>query len=98
LPNPNLIDGSKLMADKEDGKWMQSATKNAHGQFAAKAKAAGKSTKEFAEEHKHSKGKLGKQARLALALMESNHKGEKKGEKKKTRSPSETRKKLYGSD
>ena len=35
------------------------------GVFKAKAEAAGKSTSEFAKEHEHSKGKLGKQARLA---------------------------------
>ena len=45
------------------------ATKNAHGQFAAKAKKAGKSTRAFAEANVHAKGLLGKQARLALVLM-----------------------------
>ena len=76
-------------------KWIQSATENAHGQFKAKAEAAGKSTREFAEEHKNSAGKLGKQARLALTLMGAS-KG-KKEEKKKHRSSSEARKALYGS-
>jgi len=50
-------------------KWIQKATENSHGQFRKKAESAGKSTREFAEEHKHSSGKLGKQARLALSLM-----------------------------
>jgi hypothetical protein len=72
-------------------KWIQKATENAHGQFKAKAEAAGKSTEEFAEEHKGSKGKLGKQARLALALM-----GASKNKEKKSRSQSEKRKALYG--
>lgn len=31
-------------------KWIQEATKNAHGQFRAKAKAAGKSTAAYARE------------------------------------------------
>lgn len=80
------------MAGKK--KWIQSATENSHGQFKAKAEAAGKSTKEFAEEHKDSSGKLGKQARLALTLMGVSHKTE---EKKTTRQPGEVRKALYGS-
>lgn len=78
------------MAEK---KWIAGATENAHGQFAAKAKAAGKSTREFAEEHKGDKGKLGKQARLALTLMGMHGKKE---TKKKHRSASENRKAMYG--
>jgi hypothetical protein len=50
-------------------KFIKQATANAHGQFRAKAQAAGKSTAEFAREHEHSPGKLGKQARLAETLM-----------------------------
>lgn len=50
-------------------KWIRGATKNAHGQFRAKAEAAGKSTHEFAEEKKDAGGTLGKQANLALNLM-----------------------------
>ncbi len=52
--------------------WIKGATKNAHGQFAAKAKAAGKSTREFAREKAGAPGKLGKQARLAETLMGMN--------------------------
>lgn len=74
-------------------KWVQKAVKGAHGQFREKAESAGKSTREFAEEHKGSKGKLGKQARLALTLMGMHHgKSE-----KKTRSAKDVRSKLYGS-
>jgi uncharacterized protein DUF6496 len=51
-----------------DGNWIAGATKN-KGAFKAKAKAAGESTKEFAEEKKHAPGKTGKQARLAETLM-----------------------------
>ena len=50
-------------------KWIKGATENAHGQFKAKAEAAGKSTAEFAKEKAHAEGRLGKQARLALVLM-----------------------------
>lgn len=55
-------------------KWINGATKGAHGQFAAKAKAAGKSTKEFAKEKASAPGKTGKQARLAETLMGMNKK------------------------
>jgi hypothetical protein len=47
-------------------KWMKKAFANAHGQFKAKAEAAGKSTVAFAKEKAHAEGKLGKQARLVL--------------------------------
>ena len=90
MANPNLIDGSKSMEKKK--KFIKDATKDAHGQFKAKAEAAGKSTKEFAQEHKDSPGKLGKQARLALTLM-----GLSGADKKKSRSTNEVRNKLYGS-
>jgi len=79
------------MAEK---KWIASATEDAHGQFAAKAKAAGMSTREYAEKHKGDKGKTGKQARLALTLMGMHH-GKKEG--KKHRSAKEIRGKMYGS-
>jgi hypothetical protein len=38
------------------------------GSFSGAAHRAGKSTHAFAEEHKHSSGKTGKRARLALAF------------------------------
>lgn len=50
-------------------KWIKDATKNANGQFAAKAKKAGKSTREYASEKADAPGRLGKQARLAKTLM-----------------------------
>lgn len=81
-----------MATKKKSKKFIQKATENAHGQFKAKAEAAGKSTKAFAEEKKGAPGKLGKQARLALALMGVSH----KGDKKKTRSAKEVRSKLYG--
>lgn len=52
------------MADK----WIQGATANSHGQFRAKAKAAGMSTMAYAEQEKGAPGKTGAQARLALTL------------------------------
>lgn len=55
-------------------KWIDSATKNAHGQFREKARKAGMSTRAFAEKHKDSPGRLGKQARLAITLMGMHHK------------------------
>ncbi len=50
-------------------RWIQSATSNSHGQFEAKAKAAGMSTGAFARKHAHDPGMMGKQARLAITLM-----------------------------
>lgn len=52
-------------------KWMKKAFANSHGQFKAKAKAAGESTAEYASEKKGAPGKLGKQARLAMAGMKA---------------------------
>ena len=50
-------------------RWIKKAVSGAHGQFKAKAEAAGKSTREFAAEHAGDSGKTGKQARLAETLM-----------------------------
>lgn len=50
-------------------KWIAGATENAHGQFSKKAKAAGKTAKEFASDKAGASGKLGKEARLAETLM-----------------------------
>jgi len=61
------------MAEKKR-KWVKKAVENAHGQFAAKAEHAGKTTREFASEHAGDKGKLGKQARLAETLMKMHKK------------------------
>lgn len=58
--------------------WMQSVSKGIEkrgtkGVFKAAAERAGKSTHEFAEKHKHSSGKIGKRARLALAFASAKH-------------------------
>lgn len=53
--------------------WMAKAFANSHGQFREKAERAGESTREYAEEKKGAKGRLGKQARLALAGMHAKH-------------------------
>lgn len=50
-------------------KWIKGATENAHGQFHAKAEAAGESTGAYARKHEHDSGRLGKQARLAKTLI-----------------------------
>lgn len=55
--------------------FIKSATKNAHGQFRAKAKKAGMSTAAYAKEKAHAKGITGEQARLAANLMGLNHGG-----------------------
>lgn len=58
------------MADK---KWIAEATEGAHGQFAAKAKKRGMSTKAFAQQVLRNPGKYDaktrKQAGLAHTLM-----------------------------
>jgi hypothetical protein len=61
-----------------EGDWEQGVAKgiaaSGHkGIFKAAAQRAGKSTQEFADEHKHDSGTLGKRARLALAFMDSKH-------------------------
>lgn len=58
------------------GNWIAGAIKRP-GAFKAKAKAAGESTKEYAEEMKSAKGRTGDQARLALTLMKMNKKSKK---------------------
>ena len=59
------------MADKPKRKnWIQKAVPDKNkGKFAAKAKAAGKTTSEYASEHAGDSGTLGKEARLAQTLM-----------------------------
>jgi hypothetical protein len=54
-------------------RWMQHVKKGmekkgTEGVFSGAAKKAGKSTSEFAKEHEHDSGKLGKRARLAEAF------------------------------
>lgn len=61
-----------LAADKAH--FIAQATAHAHGQFAAKARAAHMTTRAYAEQEKDAKGKLGKEARLALVLMGTHHK------------------------
>jgi hypothetical protein len=60
-------------------KWIKGAIKRP-GAFKAKAKAAGKSTAEFAREKADAPGRLGKQARLAETLMGMN-KGKSRSER-----------------
>lgn len=79
------------MAEKHPKKWIAKAINPRHeGQFAAKAKAAGMSTRAFAERHKHDSEPTGGQARLALQLMGMPH------GRQRQRTAAEKRKTLYG--
>lgn len=49
--------------------WIAKAVGNNKGVFSAKAKAAGMSTKAFANKKAGASGKIGKEARLAKTLM-----------------------------
>lgn len=63
------------MANKN---WIAGATKNSHGQFRAKAKKAGMSTKAFASKAKGSPNPTTRrQAVLAETLMKVNKRGKK---------------------
>ena len=55
-----------------DPNWIEKATANSHGQFAAKANKAGMSTKSYANKESGKGGKTGKQANLAKTLMGMN--------------------------
>ena len=58
--------------------WIAGATKNAHGQFRAKAKKAGMSTKAYAMKAQNSSNPTTRrQAILAETLMKINKKGKK---------------------
>lgn len=72
--------------EKKKSKWIKGAIQHP-GAFKAAAKRAGKSTGEFAHEHEHDKGTLGRRARLAMTLM---------GMKHKAPTVSGMRKKMYG--
>jgi hypothetical protein len=66
--------GGDIMAHK----WMAKVSRGikrrgTEGVFSAAAHRAGKSTHEFAEEKKHSAGKVGRRARLALAYAAAKH-------------------------
>lgn len=86
---PNLVD-AKMAEGKKKKKFMKKAFANSHGQFKEKAERAGKSTAEFAKEHEHAPGLLGKQARLAEVGMHANH------GKKKQKTASDRMSKMYG--
>ena len=65
-----------MAEEKKPKRWISSAIDPKHkGQFRHKAEAAGESTREFAQEHKHDSGLTGKQARLAIVLIGAHHKG-----------------------
>lgn len=67
------MESEPAMAKKS---WIAKAVRPGHeGEFAAKAKAAGKSTAQYAREKEHAAGKLGQQARFALNAMKAAKKG-----------------------
>lgn len=57
---------SRSMAKKN---WIKKGASEHPGLFAKKAKAAGETTRAYAEKEKHAPGKLGKEARFALNAM-----------------------------
>ncbi len=63
-------------------KWIKGAIKHP-GSFSAAAKRAGKSTRQFAAEHEHDSGTLGKRARLAETLMGMHHTETKSNDRRK---------------
>ncbi|HXC80146.1 MAG TPA: hypothetical protein VNU19_24205 [Candidatus Acidoferrum sp.] len=68
--------------------WIKAAIKHP-GALKAAAKAAGESTREFAEAHEHDSGKTGSRSRLALTLMGMHHGSDHKPE-------AEVASRLYG--
>jgi hypothetical protein len=60
------------MAKKKN--WIKAGAAKHPGLFAEKAKRAGKSTAEFAQENEDAPGKLGKEARFAENAMRAGHK------------------------
>lgn len=71
-----------MAGTKKPKNWIGKATKNAHGQFAAKAKAAGKTTRQYANAKAGAPGKLGQEARLAKTLMGLPHGKKRSGRKR----------------
>ncbi len=62
-------------ADQMKSHWMEKAVKPKNkGVFKAAAQRAGKSTAEFAAEHAHDSGTLGKRARLAQTFAKMRNK------------------------
>lgn len=49
--------------------WIKKGASKHHGLFKEKAERAGKTTREFAAEHEHDKGKIGREARFAINAM-----------------------------
>lgn len=61
--------GERIVPAKENKRnWIAGAVEH-KGSLRAAAKKSGKSTRSFAEAHKHDSGKTGKRSRLALTLM-----------------------------
>ena len=77
MASPTIVDLQSRAAPVAKKKWMQKAFANSHGQFKAKAKRAGESTREFAEhalgKGSHATTKTKRQAALAERGMEAHH-------------------------
>jgi len=89
MPSPSIVDMLSRTSAVPKKKWMQKAFAGAHGQFKAKAKAAGESTKEFAQ-HALAEGSKAsthtkRQAALAQRGMEAHHGKSKMYEKSRDR-------------
>jgi len=72
-----------MAAKKKRGGWIAGAIRKPGALRKAAAK-AGKSTAEFAREHAHSPGKLGRRSRLAITLRKMSR-GRKRGGMRRTR-------------
>lgn len=83
MPRNKMHHAHEAKGMANGGKWMKEAFANSHGQFKAKAKKAGMSTKSFAEKEKGAGGKTGRQANLAIQGMKASHKHAKGGKIKK---------------
>ena len=65
------------MAEKKKKKWIQKGASKHPGLFAEKAKRAGETTREYAEEKKDAGGTLGKEANFALNAIAAGKKRKK---------------------
>lgn len=79
MSSPTLLDMASRSKPVAKKNWIKSAVPKEHeGKFAAKAKAAGETTRQYAAEKADAPGTLGKQARLAQTLMGMHKDGTKK--------------------
>ncbi len=83
--------------EKKKKNWIKGAVSDEDkGKFAAKARAAGETTANYAKMHENDSGTLGKEARLALTLMKISKKGKDKGDERKRPSVKDFMRKMHG--